>query len=212
MYRVIMLAAVGVLCASAGGSLHASTTEDFKNEKVVVTEVKLAPGEQEAINGRHPSVVVYLAGYEARIKFADGKAKRESIVRGETLREPAEAGVLTNTGHEPLHLVRVEFLTDGSKEIWARSGFAPTSQMIFEDKLSRTYNIRVVAHAWEPLHSHHDRVVVCLEGARLEHILPDGTVQQSTLKTDEVSWRPAQTHKGHNLGDTNLWVVAIEPK
>jgi len=192
--------------------LQAATIEDFRNDKVAVAEVRLAPGEQEAISGRHPSVVVYLAGYEAQIKFADGKVKRESIVRGETLREPAEAGVLINTGHEPLHLVRVEFLTNGSNEIWARSGFAPTSQMIFEDRLSRTYNIRVAAHEWEPQHSHHDRVVVCLEGARLEHILPDGKVQPSTLKTDEVSWRLAQTHKGHNLGDTNLWVVAIEPK
>jgi len=212
MRSATLLAGVGALCASAMVPLQAATTEDFRNDKVAVAEVRLAPGEQEAISGRHPSVVVYLAGYEAQIKFADGKVKRESIVRGETLREPAEAGVLINTGHEPLHLVRVEFLTNGSNEIWARSGFAPTSQMIFEDRLSRTYNIRVAAHEWEPQHSHHDRVVVCLEGARLEHILPDGKVQPSTLKTDEVSWRLAQTHKGHNLGDTNLWVVAIEPK
>jgi hypothetical protein len=208
--KIVMGAAALWMAGTA--PLVAATVEDFKNDKVIVTEVRLAPGEHEAISGRRPSVVVYLAGYEAQIKFDDGKAKRESIVRGETLREPAEPGVLTNTGHEPLHLVRTEFLTEGSSEMWGRSGFAPTSQMIFEDRLGRTYNIRVAAHDWEPLHSHHDRVVVCLSGARLEHILPDGSVQPSTLKTDEVSWRLAQTHKGHNLGDTNLWVVAIEPK
>jgi hypothetical protein len=207
----MMIGAVAVWMAGAA-PLVAATVEDFKNDKVVVTEVRLAPGEHEAISGRHPSVVVYLAGYEAQVKFDDGKTKRKSIVRGETLQEPAEAGVLTNTGHEPLHLVRVQFLTEGSNEIWGRSGFSPTSQMIFEDKLERTYNIRVAAHELEPQHSHHDRVVVCLSGAKLEHILPDGSIQPSTLKTDEVSWRPAQTHKGHNLGDTNLWVVAIEPK
>jgi len=208
----MMLAVVGLMVTGFSDQLLASTTEDLKNDKVAVTEVKLAPGEHEAISGHHPSVVVYLAGYEAQIKFDDGKTKRESIVRGETLREPAEAGVLTNTGHDPLHLVRVEFLTEGSSEIWGGSGLAPTSQMIFEDKLSRTYNIRVAAHASEPEHTHHDRVVVCLSGAKLEHILPDGTIQPSTLKTDEVSWRPGQTHKGRNLGDTNLWVVAVEPK
>jgi len=212
MHRAIVLAGLGVLVAGAAVPLRAATVEDFKNDKVAVTEVKLAPGEHETINGRHPSVVAYLAGYEAQIKFADGKAKRESIVRGETVREPAEAGVLTNTAHEPLHLVRVEFLTAGSNEIWQRTGLPPNYQMIFEDKLSRTYNIRVAAHSWEPQHTHHDRVVVCLEGAKLEHVLPDGSVQASTLKTDEVTWRLAQTHKGHNLGDTNLWVVAIEPK
>jgi hypothetical protein len=200
------------LFVAGAWSLHSATVDDLNNGKVAVTEVRLAPGEHEAVNGSHPSVVVYLAGDAARIKFADGKVKQETITRGETLREPAEAGVLTNTGHKPLHLVRVEFLTDGSGEIWARNGLAPTSQMLFEDRLSRTYNIRVPAHAWEPLHSHHDRVTVCLEGARLEHILPDGSIQPATLKTDDVGWRPAQTHKGHNLSDTNLWVVAIEPK
>lgn len=203
---------VAVLIAVGAGPIFAATVDDLSNAKVAVTEVRLAPGEHEAIAGRHPSVVVYLAGDSARIRFADGKVKQEAITRGETLREPAEAGVLTNAGHKPLHLVRVEFLTNGSGEIWARSGLAPTSQMIFEDKLSRIYNIRVPAHAWEPLHSHHDRVTVCLEGAKLEHILPDGSIQPATLKTDEVGWRPAQTHKGHNLSDTNLWVVAIEPK
>jgi hypothetical protein len=206
------LLAAGILCTAGAGMAAAATVNDLTNAKVAVTEVRLAPGEHEAVRGKYPSVVVYLAGDAAEIRFADGKVKRETITRGETLREPAEAGVLTDTGHKPLHLARVEFLTDGGRETWGRDGFAPTSQMIFEDQFSRTYNIRLAAHAWEPLHSHHDRVTVCLEGAKLEHILPDGSIQQATLKTDEVGWRPAQTHKGHNLGDTNLWVVAIEPK
>jgi len=62
------------------------------------------------------------------------------------------------------------------------------------------------------LHSHHDRVVICLSGAELEHILPDGQKQTATLKTGEIVWRPATTHVGHNLGKTDLWVIAIEPK
>jgi hypothetical protein len=192
--------------------LFAGTKEVFKNDEVVVTEVTLAPGEQEMVTGHRPSVVVYLAGYEAQIKQADGKMRRESIVRGETLKEPTEPGVLLNTGHEPLRLVRVEFLTAGGSEMWGRTGLPPNYQMIFEDQYSRTYNIRVAAHEWEPEHTHHARVVVCLTGAQIEHVLPDGSIQRSTLKTDEVAWRPEQTHKGHNLGDTDLWVVAIEPK
>jgi hypothetical protein len=206
---VVSAAAAWMMCAAP---VVAATVEDFRNEKVVVTEVKLAPGEDEAINGLHPSVVVYLAGYEAQIKFGDGEVKRESIVRGETLREPAEAGVLTNTGREALHLVRVEFLTAGSGEIWGRTGLSPGNQMIFEDEESRTYNIRLEAHGREPEHSHHARVAVCLSGAQIEHTLPDGSVHAANLKTDEVTWRPAETHKGQSLSDTNLWVVAIEPK
>jgi len=212
MHKIPALIGAFLLCSAVVGPLFAATTDDFKNDKVAVTEVTLAPGEHEMISGKYPSVVVYLAGYEARIKFADGKVKRESIVRGETLKEPAEAGELTNAGNEPLRLVRVEFLTAGSSELWGKSGLAPDYQMIFEDRYSRTYDIRIAAHAWESQHTHHARVVVCLQGAQLEHVLPDGSVQPSTLKTDEVVWRLGQTHKGHNLGDTNLWVVAIEPK
>ena len=34
----------------------------------------------------------------------------------------------------------------------------------------------------------------------------------STLKTGEIAWRRGATHVGHNLGKTDLWVIAIEPK
>jgi hypothetical protein len=54
--------------------------------------------------------------------------------------------------------------------------------------------------------------VVCLEGAELEHILPSGEHQPSSLKSGEIGWRPAATHIGHNMGHTDLWVLAIEPK
>jgi hypothetical protein len=91
-------------------------------------------------------------------------------------------------------------------------GLPPNYKVLFEDRHSRTYDIRIAAHEWEQQHTHHARVVVCLSGAQLEHVLPDGSIQSSTLKTDEVTWRPRQTHKGHNLGDTDLWVIAIEPK
>jgi hypothetical protein len=36
--------------------------------------------------------------------------------------------------------------------------------------------------------------------------------QPSTLKTGEVVWRLGGTHIGHNLGHTDLWVIAVEPK
>ncbi len=206
-----LIAMVSLLMAGAVPVI-AATTEEFRNEKVAVTEVTLAPGERELIGGHHANVVVYLSGDEAQIKSADGTVRHVAITRGKTVNEPARSGVLTNTGHEPLRLVRVEFLTDGGPEMWGMKGLPPNYEMIFEDQHSRTYNIRVRAHSWEPQHTHHDRLVVCLSGARLEHVLPDGKVVPSTLKTDEVSWRLGQTHKGHNLGDTDLWVVAIEPK
>jgi hypothetical protein len=84
--------------------------------------------------------------------------------------------------------------------------------MLAENQYARAYDIRILPHTFEPQHTHHDRVVVCLSGAELEHILPDGTHQPSTLETGEIVWRLGATHVGHNLGTTDLWVIAVEPK
>lgn len=205
-------AAFTLISTFGTGRLHAATHTDFANEKVNVTEETLAPGESETIAGTHPSVVVYLTGDAASTTLPDGSKQSLSITRGKTINQPAGAEVLANTGSSPVHLVRVELLTAGNGERWGAAGLAPNYKVLFEDRHSRTYDIRIPAREREPQHTHHDRVVICLSGAQLEHVLPDGRTQPSTLKTDEVAWRLGQTHMGHNLGDTDLWVIAIEPK
>jgi hypothetical protein len=212
MHRTSKWIGASLLFAVGATPIFAATTEAFRNEKVVVTEEALAPGEQETVAGEHPSVVVFLSGDGVTAQFADGTAKNAAVHRGEVINEAAGRRMVTNTGHTPLKLVRAEFLTAGSDETWGMTGLPPDYKVFFEDQHSRTYEIRIAAHAWEPQHTHHARVVVCLSGAQLEHVLPDGTKQPSTLKTDEVTWRQGQTHTGHNLGDTDLWVIAIEPK
>jgi hypothetical protein len=209
-----LLCAVGAMLLPAAGAapLQAATAEVVKNEKVVVTEETLTPGGRETLVGGHASVVVYLGGDEAEMKYADGRVRRWAVRRGETVNEPAGAGTLIDTGRKALRLVRVEFLAGGSGETWGRTGLPPNYRVLFEDRHSRTYNIRIPAHFTEQQHTHHTRVVVCLSGATLQHELPDGRKQTATLKTNEVVWRPGQTHKGHNLGNTDLWAIAIEPK
>jgi hypothetical protein len=207
-----MLMIGAVLFVIGAATAGAATSEVLRNEKVIVTEESLAPGEQETVAGEHPSVVVFLSGDAVQGKYVDGPERHDAVERGEVLNESAGRRVVTNVGHTPLRLVRVEFLTEGSGESWGMAGLPPNYKLLFEDRRSRTYDIKIEPHAWEPQHTHHDRVVVCLSGAQLEHILPDGSKQPSTLKDDEVAWRPGQTHVGHNLGDTQLWVIAIEPK
>ena len=207
-------ALIGLMAIVAGGTVQAAAAkvELLKNAKVLVTEETLAPSESRTITGDHASVVVYLDAGETEITFAVGPARRETVSRGETVNEPAWAATLINIGGSALRLVRVEFLTAGSNAKWDTTGLPPNYKVIFEDQHSRTYDIRIAAHAWEQQHTHHDRVVVCLSGARLEHVLPDGSRQASTLRTNEVVWRLGQTHKGHNIGKTDLWAIAIEPK
>lgn len=192
---------LGIFTAVAmGASAHASTSvERIRNDKVRAVEETLEAGEVEKLNDRLPSVIVYMSY---------GRGAQE----GETVFAPADTAPLKNDGTEPLRFVRIYFLTPGGHETWGTSGLAPHYKMLLENQYVRAYDIRIPAQSKEPQHSHHDRVVVSLSGAQLEHILPDGRIQPSTLKTGEVVWRKGGTHIGHNMGDTNLWVIAVEPK
>jgi hypothetical protein len=204
---LVMVAAVGL--ASSQVAFAATSVERIKNAKVVVTEETLAPGEQEATVDKLPSMVVYMSGGKVEVKAAGGT---EIVKEGEAVFQDAQGEALKNVGSAALHFVRVDFLGAGSKETWGMTGLAPNYKMLVENRYARAYDIKIEAQTFEPQHTHHDRVVVCLSGAELEHILPDGSKQPSTLKTGEVVWRLGATHIGHNLGHTDLWVIAVEPK
>lgn len=206
------IAVAAVCAASVPAAFGASGAERIRNEKVVVMEGTLAPGEQEPMEARLPSMLVYMSAGTVDVKPAVGSARREDVKEGETVFQAAQVGTMKNAGTSALHLVRVEFLGEGSAETWGMTGLSPNYKMLVENRYARAYDIKIPAQTFEPQHTHHDRVVVSLSGAELEHILPDGTHQPSTLKTGEVVWRLGATHIGHNLGHTDLWVIAIEPK
>ncbi len=201
-----------VCMAFARPVFAASSLEKIRNDKVVVMEETLLPGESEATPEKLPSLLVYLTdGMVLNGTVRNGTQSRH-VAKGEIAGFLTPALAIRNMGSAPLHFVRIEFLTDGSDETWGKAGLAPSYLIMHEDRYERTYLIKIPAGAYEPQHTHHDRVVVCLSGAELEHILPDGTRQPSTLKTGDVVWRPGATHVGHNLGQTDLWVIAVEPK
>jgi hypothetical protein len=185
--------------------------EKFRNEKVVVTEGTVAPGEQEPA-AKLPSVIVYMSNGTVQIVPASGATRKDTVKEGDTAFLPEGTGMFTNAGPAPLHIARISFLTNGGPDTWGKEGLAPGYTLLVENKCARAYDIKIPPHEFEPQHTHHARVVVALSGAELEHILPDGTRQPSTLKTGEIAWRPAATHVGHNLGTTPLWCIAIEPK
>jgi len=187
-------------------------TEKVRNDKVLVVEQTLVPGEALSLPGERAGVVVYLDAGSVETTPSPGKSRTESVKRGEAVFQPPQAGTVKNTGPAALRVVWTEYLGKGGSETWGPAGLAPNYKVIFENRYGRVYDIQMAAGTSEPLHSHHDRVVVCLSGAELEHVLPDGRKETATLKTGEIAWRRATTHVGHNLGKTDLWVIAIEPK
>lgn len=188
-----------VLLASASLCHAGDLSQPLENQQVRVTEQTLQPGQSLPLAEGKPSLVVYFGGDRATIG-----TKSASIRRGESVFLSADTKEIRDTGTAPLHFVRVAFLGSGSAEVWGMTGLPPNYKMVLDNRYARVYDIRIPAHFKEPRHTHHGRVVICLSGAKLEHLLPDGHVQPSTLTTGEVVWRPAQTHEGHNIGDTDL--------
>jgi quercetin dioxygenase-like cupin family protein len=199
----LLLPAVAALTAS-------TTVERVRNDKVVVLEQSLAPGETEARSDL-PSVVVYLDAGSVELT-SDGQRRHDDVERGQAVFCPAHSGTLRNAGTASLRIVRIEYQGGGSDETWGAAGLAPHYRLLFENRYGRVYDIRIAAGTSEPLHSHHDRVVVCLSGAELMHEMPDGRREPSTLETGDIAWRRGGTHVGHNVGRTDLWVIAVEPK
>ena len=203
---------LGMVLLPVAGVLAVTQTENVRNEKVLVVEQTLAPGETVSWTGDHASVAVYFDDGSIEVTPAQGPSRTETVQRGQAEFQPPQAEIVKNVGSSALRIVRTKYLGKGSSETWGTTGLAPNYRLLFENQYGRVYEIKFAAGTSEPLHTHHDRVVVCLSGAELQHEMPDGRRETSTLKTGEIAWRRGATHVGHNLGKTDLWVIAIEPK
>jgi hypothetical protein len=204
MYAARMMVTAVLLCRA---SLGAAGTEAVRNDRVVVRDETIGTGETVTWSGGHPSEVVYLTDGALEIAGVSTRVKR-----GDAVFETAKSRVVKNTGASDVHFARIEFLGSGLAETWGRTGISPNYKLLFENQYARLYDIRIPAGTKEPQHTHHDRVVVCLSGAHLKHLMPDGREEPSDLKTGEIGWRRGATHIGQNLGETDLWVIAVEPK
>ena len=190
----------------------ASSGEKINNPMVVVTEDTLAPGESEAILSNRPSVIVPMSNGSAQFAASGGRSQAQALRRGGVIFHGIGFTAIKNDGALPLHFARIEFLTAGKQETWGNTGLTPSYKILLDNRYARVYSIRIASQASEPQHTHHDRVVIVLAGAKLEHILPNGKKEPVNLTTDEIAWHPAATHQGHNLGQTNFWAIIVEPK
>ncbi len=187
-------------------------SERLRNEKVLVLEYTLKPGEAQRVDGRRPAITVYFDSGSMEFKDGDGRRQDVAVKQGDVVFSAAQAGDIRNTGTSTVKFVRTEFLTDGEDATWGAAGLSPNYKLLIENRYTRTYEIKIPAGGREPQHTHRARVVICLSGATLKHLMPDGREEPSTLKTGEVAWRSGGTHIGQNLGKTDLWVIAVEPK
>lgn len=202
---LICLVAVSALLSS-------SQKEAIHNERVIVGEITIAPGEVIESRGINPVVLVYFTDATLEISGVDGKPSTASFKRGATIFEKTQPRRTKNSGSAMVRIAQIELLSAGRNETWGNTGLSPKYKMILENEYVRVYEIRIAAGTREPQHTHRDRVVVCLSGAQMKHLMTDGREENSTLNTGQLDWRLGSTHIGQNMGHTDLWVMAVEPK
>jgi quercetin dioxygenase-like cupin family protein len=190
----------------------ATRTELVRNAKVIASEEIVRPAEMESSTSEFPSVTVFFSAGTVQTTSAAGQPETRTVKPGDVIYWEPHAGRISAGGSTELHFFRIEFCGPASAAKWGTTGFAPDYKLLVENDHARAYNIRIPAGSSEPRHTHHDRIVVCLSGAQLRHVLDDGSEQDSTLETGQCLWRLGQTHIGKNIGKTDLWVIAIEPK
>jgi quercetin dioxygenase-like cupin family protein len=203
----------GIFLFTHAMACAAPIAETLHNDKVVVFQANIPAGGSETIAGGRPSLTIYTQG--GAVEVTDGAGSEKSaIARGQVVFREAKPHVVRNTGATPLEYTRIEFVTKGEPGAapWGMAGLSPNYKMLLENQYARVYDIKIPAGTSEPQHTHKVRVVVCLSGAQVFHVMPDGRREPSTLKTGEVAWRQGSTHVGQNVGKTDLWVIATEPK
>ncbi len=119
-----------------------------------------------------------------------------------------------NVGESEVRLIRIGFLGPGQSgtAAWGTAGLSPNCVLLFENQYARVYAIRVAAGGEQPQHCQRDCVVVCLSGAEMRCILPDGGSEVESLNTDQIAWRAAATQQRQNVGSAELWEIVVEPK
>lgn len=207
MKKLLLVYLSALSCAAA-----ATRLEKVRNERVIAYEETLGPAETESSSEGLPNVVVFLTDGTVLATADDGKTATLAVKRGQVIFRAARAGPLRDAGTAEMRFVWIGFRGRESAEVWGTKGYAPDYRTLVENGYVRAYDIQIPAGHTEPQHTHHDRVVVALSGADLRHVLPDGHQEDSSLKTGEILWRLGQTHVGMNIGKTDLWVIAVEPK
>jgi quercetin dioxygenase-like cupin family protein len=85
-------------------------------------------------------------------------------------------------------------------------------KVVFENERVRVLEYRDEPGAKTSPHEHPDSIMYTLGGFDRRLIGPDGESRDVTLASGEVRWLDAQTHSGHNTGDTPTHVLFVELK
>ena len=148
-------------------ALAATPAPVLRNDRVIAFEETVSPAAMESPGDGLPSVTVFLNDTVVSRTPDGGKPVTLAVKRGDVIFRGPRDGRIGASGGTEVRLVRIEIAGAESKATWGRTGLAPDYRLLIENGYVRVYNIFVASGTSEPQHTHHNRVVVCLSGARM---------------------------------------------
>ena len=114
-------------------------------------------------------------------------------------------------------LVVAAFVGCGTGALLARPGavYAQESQKLtvkFENDRVRVLELRLKPGEAEGFHSHPQYVLYALTDYRVKNTAADGTSRVFERKAGDVFWGEPITHRGENVGDTEVRALIVELK
>ena len=115
-----------------------------------------------------------------------------------------------------LALVVVAFVVCGTGTLMAPGAVsAQENQKLtvkFENDRVRVLELRLKPGESEGLHSHPQYLLYALTNYRVRNTAADGTSKVFERKAEDVFWGEPITHKGENVGDTEVRALIVELK
>ena len=82
----------------------------------------------------------------------------------------------------------------------------------FENERVRVCEVTAKPGAKIPTHSHPDHFAYVISPGKMRITKADGTATEADFTPGAVIWIPAETHRGENIGATEIKVVVVELK
>jgi len=85
-------------------------------------------------------------------------------------------------------------------------------KVVFENARVRVSEATFKPGAKIKMHSHPDHFVYPLAGGKLKITRPDGKSEEAEVQPGKVMWMAAETHKGQNVGESEVKLLVVELK
>lgn len=191
---------------------------EFENDQLRVLRVKYGPREKSVMHQHPAGVAISLTETYGKFTLANGKVEERRFKPGEVRWTAAEKHLPESLNDKPFEVILIELkggkaaakttpVTEDPAKIDAKH-----YKVEFENAQVRVLRVKLGPQEKTPMHQHPANIAIFLTDGHAKFTLPDGNVQEATLKAGQFLWAEQERHAGENLGGPfEAIVVELKP-